>query len=151
MLLVLVVLQVRTSSRAGVFYLLVLLLPGILLLGIWRPIRRIPASRKMGTSMCLAQQGARCRALTSRKNGLLAQAKKGRGRCALFQKACGLYQAPLRRRRREPFNINVVARLLTQTRPNAPGPGGEEYSSDRVPRGTGTARAPLHNIMYRIA
>lgn len=43
---------------------------GILLLGIWRPVRKMPASRKMGTSMCKEQQGARCRALTSREKGL---------------------------------------------------------------------------------
>lgn len=35
--------------------------------------------------------------------------------------------------------------------PYAPGPGGEDDSSDRVPRGTAAASAPQHYIMYRIA
>ena len=48
MTLVSVVLQERTSSRTGVFYLLVLLLSSILQLGICRLIRKIPADAENG-------------------------------------------------------------------------------------------------------
>ena len=37
------------------------------------------------------------------------------------------------------------------SQPYAPDPGGEYYSEARLPRGSSTASAPRHNIMYRIA
>ena len=69
-------------SRAGVFYLLVLFLYGILLLGIWRPLIRIPAVAKNGDIN--AHPSAR-RSLSGThfaREGSDARAENGSGRCA---------------------------------------------------------------------
>jgi len=71
-----------TRSRAGVSVLSLYIVSLMLLLEMLRPVRKIPASRRMETSMCQEQQGARCRALTSRKNGLPARLENRSSRCA---------------------------------------------------------------------
>ena len=118
----------------------------ILLLGIWRPIRRIPAVAENGDSN--PPRGAR-RSLSSTHFAQIRQqyaTEKGRGRCApraVRPEACGLLSAPLRRWRREPSIRKRIARLLTQTRnlmPPAPEgrlfvrPGASRHPQCSAPR-----------------
>ena len=104
----------------------------------------------MGTAIPRRPQGARCRALTSRTAALQARAEKGVVAAPpAAQEACGLYTAPLRLSARRASKYQIGGETADADSPRAPLPQRGKHSSDRVPRGTGTAGAPRLNIMYR--
>ena len=118
----------RGPCRAGVLLLVVLILY-VLPLGIWRPVRKIPAVAENGDS----NPPPACRRSLSGTH--FAQERpgcaggNGRGRCApraVRPEACGFLQAPLRLSgAEEPSRRKWMARLLTQTRrPMPPAPEG---------------------------
>ena len=128
----------RSPCRAGVLLLVVLILY-VLPLGIWRPIRKIPAVAENGDS----NPTPACRRSLSGTH--FAQERpgcaggNGRGRCApraVRPEACGFLQAPLRLGgAEEPSRRKWMARLLTQTRrPMPPAPEGRLFVRPSAPR-----------------